>query len=257
VIFLAEAFTRPPMMHQLAKVGFTQSYTYFTWRNFKYELIEYLTELTATEAKEYMRPNFFTNTPDILPPILQQGGRPAFMIRFALAATLSPTYGIYNGFELCENAAIEGREEYADSEKYAYRVWDWDRPGNIKDWIRAINRIRRENPSLQELENLTFYPAHDDSILFYGKMNFHRDNVVFVAVNVDPFQAHEADVEFPIHLFGVPEHEPFGIENLLTGERQLWQGSRHRLRLDPHHNPAMLLRFVPWPHVEFRDPHAG
>ena len=253
VIFLAEAFTRPPMMHQLAKAGFTQSYTYFTWRNFKYELIEYLTELTATEAKEYMRPNFFANTPDILSPILQQGGRPAFMIRFALAATLSPTYGIYNGFELCENAAIEGREEYADSEKYAYRVWDWDRPANIKDWIRAINRIRRENPALQELENLTFYPAHDDSILFYAKMNFHRDNVVFVVVNVDPFQAHEAEVEFPIHLFDVPEHEPFGIVNLLTGERQLWQGSRHRLRLDPHHNPAMLLRFVPWPRVDFRD----
>jgi starch synthase (maltosyl-transferring) len=256
-IFLSEAFTRPPMMRQLAKAGFTQSYTYFTWRNFKYELVEYLTELTATDVKEYMRPNFFTNTPDILPTILQRGGRPAFMIRFALAATLSPSYGIYNGFELCENAAIEGREEYYDSEKYAYRVWDWDRPGNIKDWIRAINRIRRENPALQELENLTFYPAHDDSILFYGKMNFLRDNVVFVAVNVDPFQPHEAEVEFPIQLFGVPEHEPFGIEDLLTGERQLWQGSRHRLRLDPHHNPAMLLRFLAWPPADFRNPHAG
>ena len=166
VIFLSEAFTRPPMLKMLAKVGFSQSYTYFTWRNFKHELIEYGTELTQTEVKEYLRPNFFTNTPDILPAFLQTGGRPAFMIRAALAATLSSTYGIYNGFELCENAAIPDTEEYLNSEKYEYKVWDWDRPGNIKDYLTAINRIRRDNPALHELDNLAFYRADDESVIF-------------------------------------------------------------------------------------------
>ena len=146
-IFLSEAFTRPKMMRALAKAGFTQSYTYFTWRNTKSELIEYLTELTSYPAKEYFRPNFFTNTPDILPVFLQEGGRPAFRIRLVLAATLSPVYGIYNGFELCENTPIPGREEYLHSEKYEYKVWDWDRPGNIKEDIAVLNRFRRNNPA--------------------------------------------------------------------------------------------------------------
>jgi starch synthase (maltosyl-transferring) len=189
-IFLAEAFTRPPMLKMLAKVGFSQSYTYFTWRNFKQELIDYLTELTQTDVKEYLRPNFFTNTPDINPPYLQTGGRPAHQVRLVLAATLSSVYGIYNGFELCEATPIPGKEEYLDSEKYEYKVWDWDRPGNIKDYIATVNRIRRDNPALQELDNLRFYPAHDDSILFYGKMTPDRGNMVFVAVNLDPFEPH-------------------------------------------------------------------
>ncbi|MGZ9034725.1 MAG: alpha-1,4-glucan--maltose-1-phosphate maltosyltransferase, partial [Rhodospirillales bacterium] len=165
VIFLAEAFTRPPMLKMMAKVGFNQSYTYFTWRNFKAELIEYLTELSQSHDKEYVRPNFFTNTPDINPPFLQTGGRPAHQIRFVLASTLSSVYGIYNGFELCEATPIPGKEEYLHSEKYEYKVWDWDRPGNIKDFITRINLIRRENPALHELENLRFYAADDDNVL--------------------------------------------------------------------------------------------
>jgi starch synthase (maltosyl-transferring) len=257
VIFLSEAFTRPPMMKHLAKVGFSQSYTYFTWRNFKAELTDYLTELTRTEAAEYMRPNFFANTPDILPPILQEGGRPAFMIRFALAATLSSSSGIYNGFELCENTAIPGREEYGESEKYAYKVWDWDRPGHIKDWIRRINRIRRENPALHELDNLAFYPASDDRILFYGKMTPAHESIIFVAVNLDPFEPHDAVLDFPLHEIGVPDGEAFEVENLLSGEKHLWQGASHHWHFDPHQNPAAIFRVTRWKRVEFRDPHAG
>src|SRR6185437_6393649 len=153
----------------LAKAGFTQSYTYFTWRVTKPELTGYGSELAQAWAKEYFRPNFFANTPDILPIHLQEGGRPAFRIRLVLAATLSPSYGIYNGFELCENAAIPGREEYLHSEKYEYKVWDWDRPGHIKNEIAALNRFRRVNPALHGFVNLRFYEASDDNILFYGK----------------------------------------------------------------------------------------
>ena len=154
MIFLAEAFTRPRVMQALAKVGFTQSYTYFTWRNFKQELIDYLTELTRGEMAEYFRGNFFANTPDILPPILQQGGPPAFRMRLALAATLSSVYGIYSGYELCENAAVPGTEEYLDSEKYEIKVRDWNAPGNIREYVTRLNRIRRENPALHEYRNL-------------------------------------------------------------------------------------------------------
>jgi len=172
VIFLSEAFTRPKVMRTLAKLGFTQSYTYFTWRNTKQELTEYLTELTRDWPKEYMRPNFFPNTHDILPHILQFGGRPAFKMRFVLAATLSSTYGIYSGFELCEN--IPRGEPgttvyYQDSEVYEYKVWNWDRPGNIKGYIGRVNEIRRQNLALQYLKNLSFYATQNDNILFYGK----------------------------------------------------------------------------------------
>jgi starch synthase (maltosyl-transferring) len=253
-IFLSEAFTRPPMLKMLAKVGFSQSYTYFTWRNFKQELIDYLTELTQTEVKEYLRPNFFTNTPDINPPYLQTGGRPAHQVRLVLAATLSSVYGIYNGFELCEATPIPGKEEYLNSEKYEYKVWDWDRPGNIKDTIAAVNRIRRENPALQELDNLRFYPAHDDNILFYGKMTPDRSNMVFVAVNLDPFEPHAADVEFPLSDMGIPEPETYEVEELLSGAKHLWRGGRQHVRLDPAENPAAILRIVPWQHVDYREP---
>ena len=189
VIFLAEAFSRPRIMQGLGKLGFNQSYTYFTWRNEKWEIIEYLTELTREEPSEYMRPNFFANTHDILPHILQFGGRPAFQMRFALAATLSPTYGIYNGYELCARTSRAANPEppstTQDSEVYEYKVRDWDRPGNIKDYITRINSIRRENPALQELTNLTFHNAPDDNVLFYSKTS--GDNTVLVAVNLDPF----------------------------------------------------------------------
>ena len=254
VLFLSEAFTRPPMLKMLAKIGYTQSYTYFTWRDFKPELTEYLEELTQTEVKEYLRPNFFANTPDILPGFLQRGGRPAFMIRLVLAATLSSVYGIYNGFELCENEAVEGTEEYLNSEKYDYKVWDWDRPGNIKDYVTAVNRIRRENPALQELDNLRFYSADDDNVLFYGKMTPEKDSMVFVAVNLDPFETHEARLEFPLEEMGLEETDTYSAEELLHGGRHLWRGARHFVRLDPEENPAAIFRVTPWQGVDFRSP---
>ena len=243
VIFLSEAFTRPKVMKALAKLGFTQSYTYFTWRNTKQELTEYLTELTRDWPKEYMRPNFFPNTHDILPHILQFGGRPAFEMRFVLAATLSSTYGIYSGFELCEN--IPRGEPgttvyYQDSEVYEYKVWDWDRPGNIKEFIGRVNRIRRENPALQYLNNLSFYAAQDDNVIFYSKKA--GDNAVFVAVNLDPYGVHETHVQFPLWELGISEGDGYVVEELLTGREIPASGSWFWLRLDPQHNPAEIFR---------------
>src|SRR5215813_8507772 len=174
------------MMKRLAKVGFSQSYTYFTWRNTKQELTAYLTELTQEEPKEYYRPNFFANTPDINPVFLQTGGRPVFIVRATLAATLSGSYGIYSGFELCEATPIPGKEEYLDSEKYEIRAWDWNRPGNIRVHITRLNGIRRDNPALHELRNLRFYNAFNDQILLYGKMTPSKDNAILIAANLDP-----------------------------------------------------------------------
>jgi starch synthase (maltosyl-transferring) len=242
VIFLAEAFTRPKMMRKLAKAGFTQSYTYFTWRNTKAELIEYLTELTQDVPKEYMRPNFFVNTPDINPPILQTGGRAAFVTRAALAATLSSAWGIYSGFELCESAPIPGREEYIDSEKYQLKVRDFDAPGNIRDFIARLNRVRRENPALQELTNLRFHPAHDDHILFYGKTTSDRSNAVWIAVNLDPHHTHEADIELPLYTLGLDDHASVEVEDLLEGYRFQWRSKWQRLRLDPQVKPCAIWR---------------
>jgi starch synthase (maltosyl-transferring) len=253
VIFLSEAFTRPKLMQALAKVGFTQSYTYFTWRNFKGELTAYLTELTRTEMAEYFRGNLFTNTPDILPPILQDGGRPAFKLRLALAATLSSLYGIYSGYELCERAAIPGTEEYLDSEKYEIRVRDWEAPGHIKAYIARINRIRRENPALQEYRNLEFYECDDDNILFYGKRSADGQNTVWVAVNLDPFQAHEARLHLPMRELGVTSEDRLQVHELITDERQLWRGPAHTIRLDPQ-EPAAILRVAPFARKPFADP---
>ena len=241
-IFLSEAFTRPKMMRALAKCGFTQSYTYFTWRVTKQELLEYASELADGPAKEYFRPNFFTNTPDILPVHLQQAGRPAFRIRLVLAGTLSPAYGIYNGFELGENRAIPGTEEYLHSEKYEFKVWDWDRPGHIKDDIATLNRIRRENPALHHLANLRFHPADDGHVLFYGKTSEDGANRVFVAVNLDPFAPHEAMIEFPLAEMKIAEVETFTAVELFTGTEHRWRGARQRLRLDPEVNPAAIFR---------------
>lgn len=254
VIFLAEAFTRPPMMRILAKVGFSQSYTYFTWRNFKHEITEYLTELTQSPVAEYMRPNFFPSTPDILPEYLQGSGRPGFATRFVLAATLSSVYGIYNGYELCEAAAVPGKEEYLHSEKYEYKVWDWDRPGNIKELIAKVNRIRRENPAMQELTNLRFYNASNDNILFYGKVSADRANIILIAVNLDPFDAHGTDIEIPLHDLGLTEQDNFVVEDLLSGAKHLWSGTRHHLQIGPDNDQAMILRVKPWHHVDFENP---
>jgi starch synthase (maltosyl-transferring) len=243
VLFLAEAFTRPKMMRKLAKVGFTQSYTYFTWRNTKAELTEYLTELTQDVPREYMRANLFVNTPDINPPFLQTGGRAAFQIRAVLAATLSGVWGMYCGFELCEATPIPGREEYLNSEKYEVKSWDWDRPGNIHDYIARLNRIRLDNPALHYSTNLHFYTAHDDNVLFYGKATGRFDNVIWIAVNLDPQGAHEATLELPVHEF----HREGGqgaieVEELLHGDRSTWYGPTQRIRLDPSFNPCAIWR---------------
>ena len=246
VVFLSEAFTRPKMMKALAKAGFTQSYTYFTWRNFKGELAEYFTELTQTGMKEYYRGNLFPNTPDILPEFLQRGGRPAFMIRAILAATLSSVYGIYSGFELCEGTPLgPGKEEYLDSEKYEVKAWDWDRPGNIRPLVTRLNEVRRANPALQEYDNLRFHHADGDSILFYGKMSADRTSMVFVAVNLDPFQAHDTVLHFPLDQMGIGWGDPWEVEELLTGERHFWQGADHWLRLEPD-APGRIYRVRAW-----------
>jgi starch synthase (maltosyl-transferring) len=244
-IFLAEAFTRPKMMRALAKAGFTQSYTYFTWRNTKWELTEYLTELTGYPAREYFRPNFFTNTPDILPVFLQEGGRPAFRIRLVLAATLSPVYGIYNGFELCENTPIPGREEYLHSEKYEYKVWDWDRPGNIKDEIATINRFRRNNPAMQDFLNPRFLNCGDPNILAYAKISVDRANVVIIIVNLDPNSAHEDTVELPLAELGLPGDAEFSLEEAFTRQAVTCRGAYQRFHLDPETNPALVFRLLP------------
>ena len=242
LVFLSEAFTRPKMMRVLAKVGFTQSYTYFTWRNTKQELTEYFTELTTHESAQYMRPNLFTNTPDILPFFLQQGGRSAFMIRAVLAATLSPVYGIYSGFELCENAALPGREEYLDSEKYQFRQRDWNSPGNIKDLVTKLNRIRRGNRSLRELDNLRFLHIENHNILFLAKATDALDNILLIAVTLDPWHPQSGWVEVPLEDFGLAYDATYQVHDLLTDERFIWRGRRNYIALDPHARPAHIFR---------------
>jgi len=234
ILFLSEAFTRPKVMRNLAKLGFTQSYTYFTWRNDKHELTEYFTELTREEAREYLRPHLFTNTPDILPRFLQDGGPPAFRIRAVLGATLGGLFGIYNGFELCENRALPNSEEYADSEKYEYKVWDWHRPGNIKSLITSLNRIRRTHHAFEDWRNLEFHPCDNDRVLFYS-----RGNAVFVALSLDPFGPQGTTVDLPVHAMGISESDDLRINNLLMGGTLHLVGARQRIRLDPD-APAMI-----------------
>lgn len=242
LVFLSEAFTRPKMMRVLAKAGFTQSYTYFTWRNTKQELTEYFTELTRHESAEYLRPNLFTNTPDILPFFLQQGGTVPFRIRAVLAATLSPLYGIYSGFELGENAAVPGREEYLDSEKYQFKARDWNAPGHLKDLLTVLNRTRRENAALQHLTNLRFAGAENDNILFYAKATEARDNILLIAVNLDPYHPQTAWVDVPVDHLGLGEDQPYEVHDLLTGERFLWHGRRNYVALDPAVRVAHVFR---------------
>jgi starch synthase (maltosyl-transferring) len=241
VIFLAEAFTRPKMMKALAKAGFAQSYTYFTWRNTKLELTEYLTELTQTPMREYFRPNFFTNTPDILAPVLQTGGPAAFKMRLVLAATLSPSYGIYNGFELCENQAVPGTEEYLDSEKYEIKHRDWNRSGNIKEFIGRVNSIRRDNPALQQFLNLQFLTSDNDQVLFFSKATQDKENVILVAVNLDPLNAQHCTALVPPEVAGVAPGNSFRVTDLLTGTEYAWSDSNY-VRLDPVSEPAHILR---------------
>ncbi|MFG3514898.1 alpha-1,4-glucan--maltose-1-phosphate maltosyltransferase [Streptomyces bobili] len=242
VIFLAEAFTRPAMMHTLAQIGFQQSYTYFTWRNSKAELTEYLTELTG-EAASYMRPNFFPNTPDILHAQLQHGGRPAFEARAVLAATLSPSWGVYSGYELCENTPVkEGSEEYLDSEKYQLRPRDWEaaaREGRtIAPLITRLNEIRRAHPALRQLRNLHFHDADQDAVIAYSKRS--GSNTVLVVVNLDPHHTQEATVSLDMPQLGLDWHESVPVRDELTGETYYW-GRANYVRLEPGTRPAHVL----------------
>jgi starch synthase (maltosyl-transferring) len=241
VIFLAEAFTRPKMMKVLAKAGFTQSYTYFTWRNTKYELTQYLTELTQSPMHDYFRPNFFTNTPDILHAVLQSGGRPAFKMRLVLAATLAPSYGIYSGYELCENQAVPGTEEYLDSEKYQLKPRDWNRPGNIKEFIARVNAIRRANPALQHLSNLRFLDTDNEQIILYAKAMQDRSNVILTAVNLDPLHPQICTAFVPPEVVGVAPGQSYRVTDLLTNATYTWS-ERNYVRLDPFIEPAHILR---------------
>jgi starch synthase (maltosyl-transferring) len=243
VIFLAEAFTRPKLMKGLAKLGFTQSYTYFTWRTERWELEQYLNELVAYPERDFYRPNFFVNTPDILPYHLQSGEAWMFKSRVALAATLSGNYGIYNGFELLEHDPIPGREEYLDSEKYEIKVRDWDKPGNIKPYIRDLNRARRENPSLQQTSNLRFVAVDDGNVIGFVKQSADQTNTVAVAIalshDVHEFWLPLGDVE--VGVAGERRHV-VAVENLLTGERSPVEWGGIRLRIDPVRDPALLFR---------------
>ncbi|MFD0368934.1 alpha-1,4-glucan--maltose-1-phosphate maltosyltransferase [Streptomyces sp. NPDC127114] len=248
VIFLAEAFTRPAMMHTLGAVGFQQSYTYFTWRNTKAELTEYLTELSG-DAAAHMRPNLFVNTPDILHAYLQHGGRPAFEVRAVLAATLSPTWGLYAGYELCENTPLrEGSEEYLDSEKYQLRPRDWEsaeRSGaSIAPLITTLNRVRRRNPALRRLRNLTFHATDNDAVIAYAKRS--GPNTVLVVANLDPHHTQEATVSLNMPELGLAWHETVPVRDELTGETYHW-GRANYVRLEPGVTPAHVLVLRPSP----------
>jgi starch synthase (maltosyl-transferring) len=242
-IFLSEAFTRPKVMSHLSKLGFTQSYTYLTWRNTKNELKEYLTELTRTEMKEYFRPNFWPNTPDILTEYLQYGGKPAFIIRLVLAATLSSSYGIYGpAFELCVDEAIPGKEEYLNAEKYELKRWDWEKPGNLRDLIARVNRIRKENPALQMPWNLSFDEVDNDYLLFYRKTTEDLSDMILIIVNLDPFHTQSGWVRVPVRELGVDPNQPYLVHDLLSDDKYIWQGERNYVELDPHMMPASILR---------------
>ena len=243
-IFLAEAFTRPRIMYRLAKGGFTQSYTYFTWRNLKGEIEQYFNELTRTEASEFFWPNLWPNTPDILPEFLQHGGRPAFLLRLALAATLSASYGIYGpAFELCVNQPKEpGSEEYLDSEKYEIVAWDLDQPHSLRPFITRINRIRRENPALRQTRNLVFHPVERDEILCFSKFTDDFSNVVVVVANLDPHHKHSAWLRLPFEEMGMRTEPTYQVHDLLSDARYLWQREPNYVELDPEVSPVHIFR---------------
>lgn len=232
-IFLSEAFTRPAMMYRLAKVGFSQSYTYFTWRNTKQELTDYLTELNGAPVRDFFRPNFFVNTPDINPWFLQTSGRAGFLIRAVLAGTLSGSWGMYNGFELCEAAAVPGKEEYLDSEKYQLRQWDLNAPGNIIPEITKLNRIRRSHPALQSHLGVRFHPVDNDRILFYSRHSAEGDSVVLVAVSLDPHHRQTGRLELPLHEWGIGEDGSLPFHDLFEDLRFRLQGRWQYIELTP------------------------
>jgi starch synthase (maltosyl-transferring) len=247
VMFLSEAFTRPKVMYELAKLGFTQSYTYFAWRNDKQGLTDYFTELTRTQVYEFFRPSPWPNTPDILNEYLQHGGRPAFQIRLVLAATLAASYGIYGpAFELCESIPREpGSEEYLHSEKYQLRAWDLNSPHSLKDYIGRINRIRNENAALQSNKNLQFHHIDNDQIIFYSKTTDDMKNIILVSVTLDPFWTQSGWVEVPLDSFGIDKRHPYRVRDLLNGTEYVWQGEWNYVEFRPHEIAAHVFRVEP------------
>jgi starch synthase (maltosyl-transferring) len=243
-LFLAEAFTRPKVMYRLAKAGFTQSYTYFAWRNTKWELTEYFTELTQTEVREYFRPNLWPNTPDILNEFLQVGSRPAFMIRLALAATLGANYGIYGpAFELGENRAQRrGSEEYLESEKYQLRHWDIQRTDSLSGLIARINRIRKDNRALQSDWSLRFHNVDNDQLIAYSKSTKDQSNIIVVVVNLDPFNKQSGFVDLPLEDFHLDPYQPYQVHDLLTDNRYFWHGPHNYVELNPLNLPMHIFR---------------
>ncbi|WP_455370779.1 alpha-1,4-glucan--maltose-1-phosphate maltosyltransferase [Petrachloros mirabilis] len=244
VIFLSEAFTRPKLMYRLAKLGFTQSYNYFPWRNTKLELTQYFTELTQTDVREFFRPNLWPNTPDILTEHLQHGGRPAFMARLVLAGTLGASYGIYGpAFELGEHRPIkQGSEEYLDSEKYEIRHWDLDRPDSLREFIGCVNRIRRDNSALQSDGRLRFHSVDNDQLLCYSKSTPDWSNVIVVVVNLSPHHTHSGWLQLDLRDLGLEADRPFQVQDLLTNAYYLWQGPRNYIEVNPHSAPAHIFR---------------
>jgi starch synthase (maltosyl-transferring) len=242
VLFLAEAFTRPRPMYELAKLGFTQSYTYFSWRNTKRELTEYFGELTQTDVREFFRPNLWPNTPDILTDYLQHGGRPAFMIRLVLAATLGANYGIYGpAFELAENRAVRaGSEEYLDSEKYQIRNWDLDNPASLSGLITIVNKIRRENPALRDGLSLQFHPVDNEQLIAYSKTTDDLLNIILVLVNLDPERTQAGMIDLPLDVLHLDPRQPYQMHDLLTDAKYVWRGSRNYVELNPHRLPAHI-----------------
>jgi len=244
VIFLSEAFTRPKVMYRLAKLGFTQSYTYFAWRNTKWEITRYFNELCRSEVREFFRPNLWPNTPDILTEYLQMGGRPAFVVRSVLAATLGANYGIYGpAFELCENSPKEfGSEEYLDSEKYEIKNWNIESPGSLQGLLGRINRIRRENSALQSDWSLQFHPVDNEQLICYSKNTKDYSNIVLVIVNLDPHHTHSGWLELPIKDWGLEPTRSYQVHDLLSDARYLWHGSRNYIELDPQIVAAHIFR---------------
>ena len=247
VVFLAEAFTRPAVMQRLAKLGFSQSYTYFTWRTTKGELSEYLTELAGTELTDWFRPNFWVNTPDILHAYLQEGGPAAFRIRAVLAAMTAPSWGMYSGYELCERvAAAEGSEEYLDSEKYQLRPRAWDRPDSLAPYITRLNQIRhRHREAIALLPTLRLHEIRNDSMLCVSRMSRSRDDVLLLVLNLDPRRAQEATVWLDLEALGIPADVPFEAHDEMTGITYVWHGRESYVRLDPAVQPAHVLHLRP------------
>ncbi len=251
-IFLSEAFTRPKVMYQLAKLGFTQSYNYFPWRNTAWELTQFMTELTQTEVRDFFRPNLWPNTPDILPQYLQYSGRPGFITRFALAATLGASYGIYGpAFELIDSQPLHvGGEEYLNSEKYEIKQWNLQSSESLRELMGVINQIRRENPALHSNNNLKFHPSSNDQIICYSKMTDDLSNIMVIVVNLDPHYTQSGFVELPLEAFGLDAQRSFQVHELITGNRYLWHGSRNYVELNPHIIPVHIFRLRRWVRTE-------